>query len=97
MPSHSRFMYTIEVTMKGSAAPIAVQLKEEANAEKIYAQVVDAIAKGEPSLLALNCDRTDKKATVLVQEIAAVQIVPKQSSTTGQGSRPGFFAQLDSE
>ena len=89
-------MYTIEVMMKGGSAPIVVQQKEEADAEKAYASVAAAITQAQAGVLTLNCDRTEKKVTLLAQEIAAVQLVPKKPSSGNSGNRPGFFAQVDS-
>ncbi|WP_017324676.1 hypothetical protein [Synechococcus sp. PCC 7336] len=88
-------MYTIELTIKGSSAILAVQRKEEQDAEKVYRQVVDAIAQGKSGILELSCERTEKKATVLIEQIAAVQLTPKTSKTGATGSRAGFFAQLE--
>lgn len=88
-------MYTIEVSMKGGGAPIVVQKKEEADAEQTYSSVSNAIAQGQSGTLTLNCDRTEKKVTVLAQEIVAVQLVPKKPSSGGTGNRPGFFAQME--
>ena len=89
-------MYTIEVSMKGGSAPIVVQRKEEADAEQTYASVAEAIAQAKTGVLTLSCDRTEKKVTVLAQEIAAVQLVPKKACSASAGNRPGFFAQIDS-
>ncbi|MEM9567378.1 MAG: hypothetical protein AAF974_03640 [Cyanobacteria bacterium P01_E01_bin.34] len=88
-------MYTIEIMMKGGSAPVVVQQKEEADAEKAYASIAAAITQAQSGVLALNCDQTEKKVTVLAQEIAAVQLVPKKPSSGNSGNRPGFFAQVD--
>ena len=89
-------MYTIEVIMKGGSAPIVVHQKEEVDAEKAYASVASALSQAQAGVLTLNCDRTEKKVTVLAQEIAAVQLVPKKPSSGSSGNRPGFFAQVES-
>ena len=85
-------MYCIELTIKLSPMPLIVQRKEHGDAQKLYSEVVDAIQKGIPNLLELTCEKVeDKKITVLVSEISAVQIYEKTSSSTSK--RPGFSLQ----
>ena len=82
-------MYCIEITIKLSPVPLTVQRKEHEDAKKLYSEVVDAIHKGNHRLLELTCEKVDdKKITVLVSEISAVQIYEKTSSSTSK--RPGF-------
>ena len=72
--------------------PLIVQRKEHGDAQKLYSEVVDAIHKGNHRLLELTCEKVeDKKITVLVSEISAVQIYEKTSSSTSK--RPGFSLQ----
>ena len=83
-------MYSIELTIKLSPLPLIVQRKEHENAQKLYAEVIDSIQKGTQRLLELTCEKVeDKKITVLVSEIVAVQIYEKTSSS-GSSKRPGF-------
>ena len=85
-------MYCIELIIKLSPMPLIVQRKEHGDAQKLYSEVVDAIQKGNPNLLELTCEKVeDKKITVLVSEISAVQIYEKTSSSTSK--RPGFSLQ----
>ena len=85
-------MYCIELTIKLSPMPLVVQRKEHAGAQRLYSDVVDAIQKGNQRLLELTCEKVeDKKITVLVSEITAVQIYEKTS--TGTSKRPGFSLQ----
>ena len=85
-------MYCIELTIKLSPMPLVVQRKEHGNAQRLYSEVVDAIQKGNQRLLELTCEKVeDKKITVLVSEITAVQIYEKTS--TGTSKRPGFSLQ----
>ena len=85
-------MYCIEITIKLSPVPLTVQRKEHEDAKKLYSEVVDAIHKGNHRLLELTCEKVDdKKITVLVSEISAVQIYEKTSSSTSK--RPGFSLQ----
>ena len=86
-------MYCIELTIKLSPMPLVVQRKEHGDAQRLYSEVVDAIQKGNQRLLELTCEKVeDKKITVLVSEIIAVQIYEKTSSGGGS-KRPGFSLQ----
>ncbi len=85
-------MYCIEITIKLSPIPLIVQRKEHGDAQKLYSEVVDAIHKDNQRLLELTCEKVeDKKITVLVSEISAVQVYEKTSSSTSK--RPGFSLQ----
>ncbi len=85
-------MYCIELTIKLSPMPLVVQRKEHGDAQRLYSEVADAIKKGNQRLLELTCEKVeDKKITVLVSEITAVQIYEKTS--TGTSKRPGFSLQ----
>ena len=85
-------MYCIELTIKLSPIPLIVQRKEHEEAQRIYSEVIDLIQKGNQRLLELVCEKVeDKRITVLVSEISAVQIYEKTSSSTSK--RPGFSIQ----
>jgi hypothetical protein len=85
-------VYCIELTIKLSPMPLVVQRKEHGDAQSLYSEVVDAIQKGNQRFLELTCEKVkDKKITVLVSEITAVQIYEKTSSSTSK--RPGFSLQ----
>ena len=82
-------MYCIELTIKLSPMPLVVQRKEHRDAQRLYTEVIDSIQKGNQRLLEMTCEKVeDKKVTVLVSEITAVQIYEKTSSSTSK--RPGF-------
>ena len=86
-------MYCIELTIKLSPMPLIVQRKEHGDAQRLYSEVVDSIQKGNQRLLELTCEKVeDKRITVLVSEIIAVQIYEKTSSS-GSSKRPGFSLQ----
>ena len=86
-------MYSIELTIKLSPLPLIVQRKEHGDAKRLYSEVIDTIQKGNQRLLELTCEKVeDKKITVLVSEIIAVQIYEKTSSA-GSSKRPGFSLQ----
>ena len=85
-------MYCIELTIKLSPMPLVVQRKEHADAKRLYSEVVDSIQKGNQRVLEMTCEKVeDKRITVLVSEITAVQIYEKTSSSTSK--RPGFSFQ----
>ena len=85
-------MYCIELTIKFSPMPLVVQRKEHGDAQRIYSEVVNSIQKANQKLLELTCEKVeDKRITVLVSEITAVQIYEKTSSSTSK--RPGFYLQ----
>ncbi len=85
-------MYCIELTIKLSPMPLVVQRKQHADAQRLYSEVVDFIKKGNQKLLELTCEKVeDKRITVLVSEITAVQIYEKTSSSSSK--RPGFSFQ----
>ena len=86
-------MYSIELTIKLSPLPLIVQRKEHVDAKRLYSEIIDTIQKGNPRLLELTCEKVeDKRITVLVSEIIAVQIYEKTSSS-GSSKRPGFSLQ----
>ena len=86
-------MYCIELAIKLSPLPLIVQRKTHEDAKKLYAQVIDTIQKGNQSLLEITCEKIeDKKITVLVSEIIAIQIYEKTSSGSSS-KRPGFSLQ----
>ncbi len=83
-------MYSIELAVKLSPLPLIVQRKEHRDAQRLYSEVIDSIKKGNQRLLELTCEKVeDKKVTVVVSEIVAVQIYEKTSSS-GSSKRPGF-------
>ena len=85
-------MYCIELTIKLSPMPLIVQRKEHGDAQKLYSEVVDIIQKGNQRILELSCEKVeDKRISVLVSEISAVQIYEKTNSSTSK--RPGFSFQ----
>ena len=85
-------MYCIELTVKLSPMPLVVQRKEHGDAQRLYAEVVDSVQKGNQMLLELTCEKVqDKRITVLVSEITAIQIYEKTNSSTSK--RPGFSLQ----
>ena len=86
-------MYSIELAIKLSPIPLIVQRKEHGDAKRLYSEVIDTIQKGNQRLIELTCEKVeDKKITVLVSEIIAVQIYEK-TSTSGGSKRPGFSLQ----
>ena len=86
-------MYSLELTIKLSPLPLIVQRKEHGDAKRLYSEVIDTMQKGNQRLLELTCEKVeDKRITVLVSEIIAVQIYEKTSSS-GTSKRPGVSLQ----
>ncbi len=85
-------MYCIELTIKLSPIPLVVQRKDHEDAQRLYSEVRDLIQGGNQRLLELICEKVpDKRISVLVSEITAVQIYEKTTSSTSK--RPGFSLQ----
>ena len=83
-------MYVIELALKLSPFPLAVQRKNLEDAKSLYNTVRQSLEKGQPSLLELNCEQLkDKKIAVLTSEVLAVQIYEK-TALGGSSKRPGF-------
>ncbi len=83
-------MYSIEIAIKLSPLPLIVQRKNHEDAKRLYSEIIEVIHNGNQKLLELTCEKVeDKKITVLVSEIIAVQIYEKTSSS-GTSKRPGF-------
>ena len=86
-------MYSIEIAIKLSPLPLIVQRKDHGDAKRLYSEIIEVIQKGNQRLLELTCEKVeDKKITVLVSEIIAVQIYEK-TSIGGGNKRPGFSLQ----
>ena len=83
-------MYNVELIIKLSPLPLTVQRKEHEDAKRLYSEIIDTIQKGNQKFLELTCEKVeDKKISVLVSEIIALQIYEKTSSGAGS-KRPGF-------
>tara|TARA_B100000700_G_scaffold118017_1_gene132726 strand:- start:539 stop:802 length:264 start_codon:yes stop_codon:yes gene_type:complete len=86
-------VYSIELTIKLSPLPLIVQRKDHREAKRLYSEIKDIIQKGNQRFLELTCEKVeDKKITILVSEIVAIQIYEKTSSS-GSSKRPGFSLQ----
>ncbi len=78
------------MALKFSPFPLTVQRKELRSARDLYQKVVRSMEKGNPRLLELCCEKVDeKKVTLLVEEILAVQMY-EQNAAMGGSKRPGF-------
>lgn len=83
-------MYVVELSLKLSPMPVAVQRKEQSAAEALYGQVKQAMESGQPRLLEFSCDKEEsKRVCLLSSELVAVQMYEK-SATGGGSKRPGF-------
>ena len=83
-------MFVVELSIKLSPMPVAVQRKEQADAEVLYQQVKQAMESGHPRLLELSCEKEEtKRVCLLTSEVVAVQTYEK-SAIGGGSKRPGF-------
>ena len=83
-------MYVVELSIRLSPMPVAVQRKEVNDAEALYNQVKQALDTGSPRVLELTCEKDeDKRISLLSSELVAVQMYEK-SAMGGGGKRPGF-------
>ncbi len=85
-------MYTIDIIVKYTPAPLSVQRKELGDAEAVYAQVTEMMRSGQSQLLELTCEKmTEKKVAIITNEIVAIQISEK-SGASPTGRAPGFVS-----
>ena len=78
--------------------PLTVQKEDKDAADKTYQQALDAMKTGNPVIIEATCDKmTDKKVSVAVSELAAVQMYEKSGSAGAGGRAPGFFALADND
>jgi hypothetical protein len=83
-------VFVVELSLKLSPMPVAVQRKEQEAADALYHQVKQAMETGAPRLLELSCEKEEsKRVTLLTSEVVAVQIYEK-SAIGGGSKRPGF-------
>jgi len=83
-------VFVVELSLKLSPMPVAVQRKEQAAADALYQQVKQAMESGQPRLLELTCEKEEsKRVTLLSSEVVAVQTYEK-SAMGGGSKRPGF-------
>ncbi|MFN9619615.1 MAG: hypothetical protein ACK55X_07895 [Synechococcaceae cyanobacterium] len=83
-------MYVVEISLRMSPMPVAVQRKEEEGAQSLYDEVRRALESGHPRVLEITCEKDPhKRVSLLSGEIVAVQTYEK-SAVGGGGRRPGF-------
>ncbi len=76
--------------MKLSPLPLSVQRKKLEDALSLYKEVRSCMEREQPRLLELTCEQVeDKKVSVRVSELLAVQIYEKTAAIGGT-KRPGF-------
>ncbi|MEM1239234.1 MAG: hypothetical protein AAGI45_05270 [Cyanobacteria bacterium P01_H01_bin.26] len=86
-------MYIVELSLKHTALPMSVQKKTVEDASETYATVLNALKTGQPVIIELTCDQQEgKKLSVLVSELAAVQVYEKSGGASSSGQAAGFFA-----
>ena len=84
-------MYSLELSLRYSPFPIAIQKKEYDDVKGIYDEIKKNMNDDRNSnLIELKCEKVqDKLIVVRAKEVIAVQIYEK-SSVAGGAKRPGF-------
>ena len=84
-------MYSLELSLRYSPFPIAIQKKEYNEVKRIYDEIKKNMNDDKNSnLIELKCEKVqDKLIVVRAKEVLAVQIYEK-SSVAGGAKRPGF-------
>ena len=85
-------MYSLELSLKYSPFPIAIQKKEYVDVKGIYDEIKNNMKNNDSNsnLIELKCEKVqDKLIVVRAKEVIAVQIYEK-SSVAGGAKRPGF-------
>ena len=85
-------MYSLELSLRYSPFPIAIQKKEYDDVKGIYDEIKKNMNDNDnnSNLIELKCEKVqDKLIVVRAIEVLAVQIYEK-SSVAGGAKRPGF-------
>jgi hypothetical protein len=83
-------MYVVELSIRLSPMPVAVQRKELSDAQALYAELKQVLETGSPRVLDLHCEKEEhKRISLLTSELVGVQVYEK-SAAGGGGKRPGF-------
>lgn len=91
-------MFTLELNLKQTPAPLMIQKKSSEDAQADYHRLTEALKTGNTTVIELTCDQVpEKRVSVLVNEIAAVQIYEKAGTASASGKPPGFFALVGGE
>ena len=86
-------MYIVELSLKHTALPMSVQKQTTEAADEAYAKVLNALKTGQPAVLEMTCDKQEgKKLSVMVSELAAVQVYEKSGGVSSSGKAAGFFS-----
>ena len=90
-------MITINLLVRYIPTPLSVEKEEEATAQALYNEVLEAMKSSVPRIVELTCDKqTDKKIAVISDQITGVILSQKDGSNTG-GKVPGFFAAINEQ
>ena len=85
-------MYSLELSLRYSPFPIAIQKKEYDDVKGIYDEIKNNMNddNNNSNLIEIKCEKVqDKLIVVRAKEVIAVQIYEK-SSVAGGAKRPGF-------
>ena len=88
-------MFTIDLLVRYISIPLSVEKKEEADAQALYSEILEAIKSPESKIIELTCDKqTEKKIAITSDQVTGVVISQKDGSNLG-GKVPGFFAAIN--
>tara|TARA_B100000242_G_C42844100_1_gene392013 strand:- start:281 stop:544 length:264 start_codon:yes stop_codon:yes gene_type:complete len=83
-------MYSLELSLRYSPFPISIQKKDYGDIKSIYDGIKESMKNNNSELIELKCEKIlDKLISVKSEEIIAVQLYEK-SSSSGGAKRPGF-------
>jgi len=86
-------MFMIDIVLKNTASILSVQRKASEDADAVYNQITEAMKSGNPVVLELTCEKeANKRITLMVSEVVAVQVSDKSGAGSMSGRAPGFFA-----
>jgi hypothetical protein len=88
-------MYIVELILKNVAMSVSVQRKEAADAEQLYQTLAETLKTASPGqMIELTCEQqTEKKVTVNLGEVVAVQTYSK-TSAPASGRAAGFASSI---
>ncbi|WP_072621402.1 hypothetical protein [Spirulina major] len=78
-------MFSIDVILKYSPIPVAVQRKEKDAAHGVYHQIREAMQANPPYPIELSCEKQpDKLVTIMSDQVSAVVVAEKTAGSTGR-------------
>ncbi|MBR8827255.1 MAG: hypothetical protein DSM107014_05010 [Gomphosphaeria aponina SAG 52.96 = DSM 107014] len=85
-------MFTIDVSLKNTPMPVAVQRKEAADAENLYKEIMEAMRYPTNQIIELTCEKEEGKKVAVRSDLIAAVMISQKSGAAASGRVPGFFA-----